>query len=720
MISIRLAASIGFALGTSMAATVADAAQPPGAGSGQTPSALEEITVTAQRREERLQATPVSVTAFSPETLERLQIQETRDLSNKVPNLLLYTGVANPSMVNLYMRGAGEQIGGLVTSESAVGVYIDDVYQARLGAANVDLVDIERMEVLRGPQGTLYGRNSMTGAVKIVTRSPASGESWASVGAGYGRYEHYSVNASVGGPVTDRLGASLSAQYRDQGKGWFYNRATDEWRGVRDVLSLRGKLALIGSDTVDATLTGFYTDDENDGLTPVATNSNTLLSQTGGFRTTQSPIPSSGFNKQRGGSLDVSWQLGGAKLRSITAYTKVRDHFRFDLSGGVQVSPGVFRALVDRTSFSEAEQVSQELQLLGSAAGDRLDWIVGAFYFDEDAYQTIADVINTVRIVPTIIDQGTRSYALFTQGSWKFDDRLTATAGVRYTKDRKSLQGQIATFFGSPTATSVDRDDDWSVVTPKLGLDFQATDDLLVFGSVSRGFRAGGYNGLTVANPRSFNTPFDPEKVWAYEVGMKSEWADRTFRLNVAAFYNDVSDIQQSSTIGQGATAIQNVGDVAVYGVELESTWLPVDGLELTGHLTRQKEDFKSLDPTSVAAQQGAQRLNHLPHTDASVAANYTWPLGIGGSLSVGSDVAYRSWFFSDAANAPINRTQATTLVNGRIAYETDDGRWQATLSGRNLANRDYYRIGLVLIVPNGIRFAQQPRTWMFDVRYRL
>ena len=158
---------------------------------------LEEIVVTAERREGNLQTTPVAVSAFSTEKLENLQVEETLDLANNVPNLVLYTGVSNPGMVNLYMRGAGEQIGGLVTSESAVGVYVDNVYNARLSAANFDLVDIERIEVLRGPQGTLYGRNSMTGAIKIATRE-ANGDVWAKGALGYGRFNEYTISAGSG------------------------------------------------------------------------------------------------------------------------------------------------------------------------------------------------------------------------------------------------------------------------------------------------------------------------------------------------------------------------------------------------------------------------------------------------------------------------------------------------------------------------------------------
>jgi iron complex outermembrane receptor protein len=619
-------------------------------------------------------------------------------------------------MVNLYMRGAGEQIGGLVTSESAVGLYVDNVYNARLSAANFDLVDIERIEVLRGPQGTLYGRNSMTGALKIVTRE-ANGETWAKGSVGYGRFDEITVSAGGGfALVEDVVGMTISAQYRDQGDGWLENRATGEDRGVREVFSLRGKMSHFGSDTFKATLSGYYSDDDNDGLTPVAVNSVSLENQTGGVRTVQSPNPSDGFTEQYGGSLDMEWQIGDVSLQSVTAYIDVKDGFRFDLSGGVEVAPSTFLTLIDRTSVASSSQWSQELKLSGKSFDDRLDWIVGGFYFDEQADQQIDDVIFFNALVPTIIDQESESYAAFAQGTYQLTDRLSGTAGVRWTKDEKSLTGQIDTFFGSGIPALVDREDSWSVFTPRLGLDYQVSDDIFVYGSVSRGYRAGGYNGLTVANPTSFNTPFDPETVWAFELGSKADLADNRLRLNTAVFLNKFNDIQQSSTLGAGATAIQNVGKVDVYGVETEVTAIVTEALELFAHMTVQDDSYKELDPRSAAATQGLGRLSHLSKLQTQLGFTYEHVLSDSGSIVLGSDYSHRSNYFSDATNQPINRSGKIDLVNGFVSYRADGGKWKATLSGKNITGNDYSKIGLVLAAPNGIRFVNEPTTWKFQI----
>ena len=554
----------------------------------------------------------------------------------------------------------------------------------------------------------------MTGAIKIVTRE-ADGEQWGKIGVGYGSFNELTVRAGGGFAIIDDvLAATVSAQYRDR-EGWLYNRAIDDRRGEREVKSFRGKLSYIGSDSFKATLSAYYSDDVNDGLTAVATNSDTLQIQTGDWHTVQSPSPSAGLTEQFATTLDLQWDLGWSTLRSITSYIDIDDEFRFDLSGGVEVAPDTFVALIDRSSVASSWQVSQEFQLSGLGLEDRLDYILGAYFFKEQSDQQIDDVIFFVPLVPTIIDQQSESVAFFAHGNYALSDRLSLNAGLRWTRDDKSLQGQIDSFFGSGIPAPVDRDDDWSVWTPRIGVDYQLDDATFLYGSISRGYRAGGYNGLTVANPVSFNTPFDPETVWAYEVGAKMEFFDRRLRLNSALFINEFDDIQQSSTLGGGATAIQNVGSVNVYGFETEFTWLPSDRLEIFGHLTLQNESYQKLDPGSVAATQGQGRLSHLSDEQVQVGANYEVPLPGGALLALGGNFSHRSPYFSDASNQPINNSGTINLLDAYLAYTAASGDWKVTLSGRNLTDEEYTKIGLVLAQPNGIRFVNEPPTWQLQ-----
>jgi iron complex outermembrane receptor protein len=345
----------------------------------------------------------------------------------------------------------------------------------------------------------------------------------------------------------------------------------------------------------------------------------------------------------------------------------------------------------------------------------RLDYIVGAYVFKEQADQQIDDVIFFNVLVPTIIDQESESKAVFVQGDFALSPTLGLTAGVRWTEDKKDLQGQIDTFFGSGIPSFVDRNDTWSVTTPRLGLEYEHSDNVFLYGSISKGYRTGGYNGLTVANPVSFNTPFDPETVWAYEFGGKTELLDQRLRLNTAVFFNQIEDIQQSSTLGGGATAIQNVGDVDVYGLEIELTALVSEGLEIFGHVTLQDESYQSLDPESVAAMRGQGRLSHLSKVQYQLGFNHVYSMNTGGTLLFGGTWNHRSQYFSDAENQPINDSGTINLLNAYIAYESSTGRWRTTLSGRNLADEEYSKIGLSLASPNGIRFVNEPPTWQLQ-----
>ena len=238
-------------------------------------NAQEVIIVTAQRREENLQETPVTVTALSQEALADLGISEVEDVARAVPNLQLLPVSANPSTLQVGLRGGSEQVGGLIVSEPVVGIYIDDVYRARLQGSNTQLGDIERIEVLRGSQGTLYGRNNFSGAIKIITRMPSADNEWLNASLGYGNFDTFRVQASMGQALTDTLGASLSLLYRDMGEGYIFNRAQDEFVGEEENLAVRGKLAYDDdalhvfaqgtyafTDRFSATLGARYTEDD--------------------------------------------------------------------------------------------------------------------------------------------------------------------------------------------------------------------------------------------------------------------------------------------------------------------------------------------------------------------------------------------------------------------------------------------------------------------------
>jgi iron complex outermembrane receptor protein len=698
---------------------------------------LEEITVTAQRREESLQQTPVTLSALTAEQLVDQGIVNLQSVTKTVPNLVIQPISANPSALQIGLRGGIEQTGGLIVSEPAVALYVDDVYRARLQGANMQLGDIERIEVLRGPQGTLYGRNSFSGAIKLVTRTPSADNEWLELSGGVGSFSEKRLAATWGGGLSDTLGASLSAMFRDQQDGYIFNPARfEEMGGERNIL-MRGKLSF-RNDLLKVDFTASYSKDENDGWIPLAVSfvpPSVPMSAAAGLSTDQVvprvgtnpyvtvyPQPSKGETETTTATLDITREFGAASLRSITAWITLNDYFRFDLAGGRVTSPGVYASGFDRQSEAKSTQYTQELQLLGSAANDRLDWIVGAFWFKEEADQAISDNLPMyflLNLAPTLLDTNTESVALYAQATWKFTDALSGTVGLRRTEDDKQFFGSIQTGFGAPVPrTTVTNDRTFSATTPKVGLDWKINDDTFAYASFSRGFKAGGYNGLAVFNATAFRAVYEPQEVDAIEVGLKADWADGRLRTNFAVFDNDISGLQQTSAVGAGSFAVQNVGDASVRGIEAEITWLPTAGLRLYTNLGYSDGQYDRLLPTSRAFAFGATDLPLLPDLTHQLGFSYERPIGNGLQLRFGADAAGSSGYFTEIGNTL--KVESYTRYDAYLGIGSADGTWTATLSGRNLTDELTYVTGVIDLLNTGTQAlaALRPREWALNVTY--
>jgi iron complex outermembrane receptor protein len=717
-----------FAIATALVAWPTALAQEPGQ------TGLEEIVVTAERRETRLQETPIAVTALSEGAIEDLQIEQTQDVAKAVPNLQLLPVTANPSVFQVGLRGGSEQAGGLVVSEPVVGVYVDDVYIARLQGANAQLTDVERIEVLRGPQGTLYGRNMFSGAIKFVTRTPSAEKSWANASIGYGEFEEVKLTGSVGGPIADNFGASVAVLYRDQNEGWIFNRATNQTVGAEENFALRGKLAYdAGPWTAVASLD--YGKDENDGFIPVSLvwtagapgqtlatrrNVNQSRAVTGFDRyVTSSPTPSRGETEQWGASLNVAREFDAVTLRSITAYRSLDDLFRWDLTGGFQIGPSAFISGFDRTAIASASQFTQEVQALGEAMDGKLDWIAGLYFLSEEGEQTFDDRFvsfflsipgppSIVRLPPFAQSTETKSYAAFGQATWSATDKLSFTAGLRYTQDEKSFRATIA----APTNLAVAIDADFDAWTPKLGVDYKFTDAIFGYASISRGFKAGGFNGLD-RNPAVLRRAFDPQLSTSYEVGLKADWFDSRLRTNVAVFVNDLEDLQQVASAGGGAFPTQNVGDARLTGFEAEIAASPIEGLTLFGNFGVLDDEYQELNPGASAATAGAIGLPLVAETTAQLGANYTFPLTDRYRARIGADARYVGNYFVNVQN----NLEAGDYwrSDAFVSLGTENGKWEVALEGRNLTDEETYVSGALVDALTILK----PRTWMLSVRYK-
>ena len=688
---------------------------------------LEEIIVTAERREADIQDTPVAVTALTSVTLDNLQVTNTLELDRTVPNLSVRELSANPSTFNISLRGNTESVGGLSVSESNVGVYVDDIYRGRLAGANLTFNDIERIEVLRGPQGTLYGRNTIAGAIKIVSRKP-SDESWVDVSAGYGDWEHTEFRGSIGGPIIDDTWAASFSMLYMENEGYKFNRAIGEDVGAMENVAGRVILNYLGSDTLDMTLTAFVASDDNDGFIPTSatyggsppTTSQAVFA-TGNIYTSQSTTPSQGKTDQWSITLDISYDAGAFEFRSITGYMDLEDLFRADFTGGQEFSPGVYGAGFDRTAVANHDQFTQEFQLLGTTAGERLDWLAGLFYFTEAGDQVINDKFGTFPLLPTTFDLKTDSYAVFGQLSYQWNSKVSIVGGLRYTQDSKSMDATIqdGLFVFPVTLAAVSLDEDFSSISPKLGVDVQVNDDTLAYAYVAHGFKGGGFNGLAVGNPQILASPYNEETVWTLEGGIKTDLLDNRLRINAAVFYNQYDDIQMTAIIDVASFSFaeQNVGKATVLGLEIEASARLSEGLRVFGNVGFMTDRYGRLDPLSSAAQNNAGDLPSTPAATGMVGFSYEQPISASGAdlkLKIGADIGYVGDHFGEVTNSVL--IEAYSQLNAYVAIGANDDRWQLRLAGKNVTDEQDLVFGSTSTTGST---AGPPRFWLLSARLR-
>ncbi|MBK7250198.1 MAG: TonB-dependent receptor [Gammaproteobacteria bacterium] len=591
--------------------------------------------MTARRREESLQETPVAVTAFSGAQIDRLNIQQIDRISQLTPNLAITEQTASLSASTIHIRGIGEQ-NPILTSESGVGLYLDGVYVARTSGAIFDLVDLERIEVLRGPQGTLFGRNTTGGAIQLVSRAPAR-EFGLQGKLGYGRFgEWYARMQLDTGLLADGpLRASLAYLHRER-DGYVDNTLTPDGQDPGS----------IDTDAIRATLRGDfgkftanYAFDYNDrrgspmffqliaatpdvrdyfSRSPLFGGSSFLLStqRAGTVQRTEAAVTprTESVSRIQGHALTLEQAFTeNLMVKSITSYRDMDVDFIFGLSGngrlrGVVLDPLTFAASIDEVTPIQGfqndrqNQFSQELQLLGHGA--RWDYVLGAFYFREHIDTTSNQFLTFVlpggqagiNLRPQSIFSGkSESVAVFGQISYRpsvLQDRVEVTGGARITRDRKSLNVTAP----APVSGS----DDFEQASWLASLDYKVTDSAMIYGRATTGYKSGGLNPAA-----GFLNSYGPEKALTLELGLKSEWLDRRLRANLALFHTTYDDLQvQQFVAGTGGSQslFVNAGEARYQGVELEFVARVLDRLTLEGSLgytDPRYESFEFRDPAS-------------------------------------------------------------------------------------------------------------------------
>lgn len=723
---------------------------------------LEEIVVTSRRVQESLQDVPVAVSAFVAADLEKRTVSDIGDIGRFTPNTFVTRSPQGSSDANFSIRGL-RQDDFIVAADPAVGIYIDGVYLGRTVGSALDALDLERVEVLRGPQGTLFGRNTIGGAVSITTVKPDN-ELGGSLQATVGSRDHYAIKGAINVPfVQDVFAGRASFSYRTQdgpGKSVYFPGQT---AGDVDDFSGRVSFRLTPNDRFEAVLSGDYS--QGRGTTRHTVNL--------GASTTAAPFPFFTFatnpalrtlpadiNNDRsadpyldfrsvdpvndtdiyGVSLTMAFKLtDSVEIKSITAYRDLKA-----VSGQDYDATG-YRSF-DQVATTNQDQFSQELQINGALFDDQLTFATGFYYFTETFDQLLPmgfrqigpRLANTTFINRQFREGKNKSYAGYAQGSFKVTDQFSVTAGIRYSVDDKDLVIEnafvnnlgLTVNFAPPgvPAPSIPNggvfpaiprtpvSDSFKSWTPRLGLEFKPSDDVLLYVQYSRGFKSGGFNGRPQAVASI--VPFSPEKVDSFEGGVKAELFDRRLRANMAVYYMDYKNIQ--SVIQTGGTFVIVDAGARMYGFEGEFLAKPVENFTLGLNIGYNDAKYKNVAPGLPFAS--GNRLPLAPEWTINASAEYVIPADTIGDFSLRGEWIYTGDHFFQATNFPREFQKGYSVFNFRVGWTSEDDRFSAAVYLNNAFDKFFYTFGQDASAGFGpaYAFVSDPREWglTFGVKF--
>jgi len=678
------------------------------AGLGSQSPGIDEIIVTASRTgASRVQDTPLALTALTASQLEQRGIQDIRGLTDYTPSLQIadFAGYAQ-----IFIRGVGSNDPFAGTDPSST-MHLDGVYLGRTLGYFSSFLDVERIEVLRGPQGTLYGRNSVGGTINVITRTPPE-EPTAELEVSGGTRKTFGAQSYLGGSLGGGARAGLALQYRRHGN-YFDNTSSGNDLGRERSFGVRGQV-LVPLGRAEAILRADYAEQKGNLV-----GYSKLLAPTGhpGDDAVLDDPRTVSLNRENrqdqdggGVALELRAPLGDEiTLKSLTAWRKLVGDLEYDSDASAL---DIGRTTVDLRQ----EQVTQDLSL--TAALDRLTVLAGLFYYHEKVREplsfTLPEMGFTNFRLPTI---KTRSLAAYAQAEYAITEPLSLVAGLRYTRERKRLSGRFfwtasgsldfdtalaapvigAPFFYDPF--SVDASKTYDAWTPKFGINFRPNPETLVYASATRGFKSGGYD-MGSTDPVTAETGFAPETLWSYEIGAKGSWLDRRLSLAVAGFRYDYKDLQVTLFVPPSYAITQNAASARTYGVEIEAEARPYEGLSLTGTLAYLDATYRRY-PGAYTAVFGpfdatGKRLNNAPEWAFTLGTQYSFEAA-GGMAFLGADYKWQDRIYFSPANDGVGGTRGYLeqqgsygLLNGRLGWTSSDDRWSVTLIGRNLLNEDY------------------------------
>jgi len=710
-----------------------------------TPAAaqVDEIIVTATKREESVQSIPVAVTAFGAEELEKARVFDISDVAARTPSFAFQK--ADSTEQELIIRGIGTIRLDSASADPSVGLFLDEVYVGRRGTATPPVFDLARAEVLRGPQGTLYGKNVVGGAVNLITARPEDTFSGAG-SVSIGNYSAVQSSGHVTGPLTESVSARL-AFFQSSRDGWAENVQTGDELEDLDQAALRGSMDIALSERARLELTGDWSYTETNGQSrfPVDDPNVPGTGTVRGFGFTGTDVRTSNhpfdlFEKTRthGLTAQLEYDFEGATLTWLSAmrYGKASDRFA---QAGVTSPPSFTDSVVGQ--YEEYTGYTQELRLTSTTAG-RFSWIGGLYYYHENTERedtnsadsfafsgpgTLGDILDgTYRYEQRA---GVDNFAVFGEAGYAVTETVTLTAGVRYTVDRKELENRVNCLeFGGPGGIlcaaplgpasdqfDIATNESWSELTPKFAAEWQANENIFVYASATRGFKGGGWQGKP-SNEAAALVSYDPEVAWTYEAGIKSDLADGKLRLNGSVFHTDFSDLQVEVLDDTGLTLIvDNAADAVISGVELEAFFSPTEQLNLFATASYLDTEYENFIDSSGADLSGNQ-INRTPETSYTVGFDFEQPVGNGYQINARGVYSWQDEFFWLPEN--INKEEAYGLLNGRIGFGPEDAKWEIAVWGKNITD-ETYRLGVIPFIGDVFSRFGAPQTYGVELSAR-
>lgn len=706
--------------------------------------ALEEVLVTATKRTESLQDVPIAVTAMDERMIQQAGITGITDVALRTPGFSMGSYSAGQPL--LFIRGIGSNDRGAAGGEPSVATFVDGVYINRAAGSAMEMFDLAAIEVLRGPQGTLWGKNASAGVINIRTRRPSQEGFEAAVEGTVGNEGIWGVNALVSGPLGDTVAGKLSVGYRER-DAWnesVMNSNGDT--GDLEASSLRGQLLFTPSDTLEILWSADYGEDERGGVglnpqimpnpTPTGEAVNFFASQQPGIDYHENLMEVSGYQdiESWGTSLQIDWDLGDMSLTSITAYRESdADMQNNQLGVNLSVFP-VLEVLVP--TLDETEMFTQEFRLTGS--GDTLNWTAGLYYYTEETEHSEGgefligpggpllgfppSLIGVTLVDLTTQENETDGIAVFGELTWSVTDALDLTFGARYTREEKDYAavgiGQFGAFVGN---FDVEEDEDWSNPTYKFVANYRFNDDVMTYFSVATGFKSGGWQNLALSELAA-KTAFDEENATNYELGVKSMLLDNTLRLNAAMFLTDYEDLQVTNPIlecGQPICGVNtvNAGEAEIKGVELEFTWAITDNFQLMGNYAYLDTEYDDLE--GILAPANGNSLRNAPENAYTIVALYEAVLGGGGEVSARYEYAYKDETEQDINNNPLSQKGDYEVSNIRLGYTTSNENWEVAAWVKNAFDEEYLDHNFYNAGFGAFSYPALPRTYGVTVTWR-